>query len=123
MPENNGSEERATFLITFTCKHVRVFPEPAPKLGDVLWCLKCNADVRVESAPPEWRIRCEDCMYSPPGFGTGQINAEIAAAKHRMRKPGHVVRIINGRELVRTFGDRDQTVIPMSSESDLPIPF
>lgn len=116
-------DDSVTFIITFACHHVRIFPEPAPKVGEILWCVKCNSDVRVKSAPAEFRIRCRDCMYAPAGYGTAQVNAEIAAAKHRMRKPGHVIDIVNGREVVRTFGERDQTVIPMSSESDLPIPF
>ena len=109
-------------LIQFSCKHTRVFPNPAPRLGDTLWCPKCRAEVTVEHAPDEWRIRCVDCIYAR-AYGAAKINAEIAASKHRMRKTGHTVRLYNGNKLMRTFDGRNQTAISLSSHSDLEIPF
>jgi len=114
-------EHKTTRVIEFDCHHSRTFPDPAPKVGEMLWCPRCNKDVRVIVAPKEWRIRCSGCIYSRP-FGAAQINAEIAAAKHRLRNPDHVVRIYNGSSLVKTFGKSYQTVIKMSSDSDQ-IPF
>lgn len=68
-------------------------------------------------APNEWRIRCANCIYSRP-FGAAQLNAEISAAKHRQNHPDHVVKIFNGNKLVKAFGNRNQTVMPMTPESD-----
>lgn len=119
-------EHRATQVIEFECHHTRVFQQPAPKVGDILWCPKCNRDVGVIRGVSEWRIRCQNCIYSRP-FGSAKLNAEISAAKHRMRNPAHVVRIYNGSKFVRQFPDKIkdgyQTVIPMSSNGDQQAPF
>jgi hypothetical protein len=115
-------EHKTTHLIEFDCHHTRVFPNPAPKMGDQLWCPKCNKVATVISAPDEWRTRCVNCTYNR-SHGAAKLNAEIAAAKHRMRHPEHVVRIYNGNVITQTFGNRNQIVIPMSSDSDPSIPF
>lgn len=113
---------RITHVVEFSCKHVRTFDAPSPKVGEKLWCPQCRIEVVVTRAPAEFRIRCENCTHSKP-FGAAKLNAEIGAAKHRMRYPTHVVRIYDGLKIVKTFRDRDQTVIPMSSPSDQQIPF
>lgn len=119
-------EHKTTRIIEFDCRHTRVFPDPAPKVGDTLWCLRCNKDVRVVRGTNEYRIRCQNCIYSRP-FGTARLNAEIAAAKHRMSHTEHVVHLYNGTEFLRRFPDRDQdrnqTVIPMTSDRDSEVPF
>lgn len=107
------TEHTTRTQVTFECGHKRVFPAPTPKVGEILWCPQCAKDVKVMFAPDEWRIRCTGCIYSRP-FGAAQLNAEISAAKHRMKHPDHAVRIYNGAKLVKTFGDlRDRTVTPM----------
>lgn len=120
--EANTDNSGVTYIVTFSCQHSRGFREPAPKRGEQLVCLKCSRTVTVIAAPAEYRIRCDNCGHCKP-FGRAKINAEIAAAKHRMRHPGHVVRILDGAVTVGSFGDRDQTVIPMSPESDPRAPF
>lgn len=113
---------RTTHLIEFECHHTREFVQPTPKIGEVLWCFRCAESVRVIEAPAEYKLRCDDCSYSKP-FGVARLNAEIAAAKHRMRHPGHTVKIFNGAKLVHSFADRYQTAIPMMQESDQIPPF
>ena len=119
-------EHKETRVVEFECHHTRIFPNPFPKLGDLLWCIRCQKEVRVTRSANEWRIRCQTCIYSRP-FGAAKLNAEVSAAKHRMKNPSHVVRIYNGNEFVRQFpdkiADRNQTVIPMRSDSDPTIPF
>lgn len=112
------TEHSSRVLITFSCGHNRLFAQPAPKQGETLWCLRCRNERKVISAPNEWKIRCRNCIYSR-GFGAAQLNAEISAAKHRMKYPAHVVDIYNGQELRKSFGvSRDQTVIGSSPDSD-----
>lgn len=111
-----------SYMVTFSCKHSRIFNSPVPVIGDQLWCPKCRAVRAVESAPAEYVIRCKTCTYTRK-FGTSQINCEIAAAKHRLSKPGHVVKMFNGHDLVRTFEDRYQNVIPMMPDSNQSCPF
>lgn len=99
--------------VTFECGHKWLFPAPVPKMGEILWCMKCRKESVVKFALDEFRIRCEGCTYSRP-FGAARLGAEIAAAKHRQRFPGHVVRLLNGCEVVKRFGEnRYQTVIPV----------
>lgn len=113
---------RITYAILFDCKHSRIFEDPAPKMGDLLWCPRCARNVRVESAPAEWRIRCQDCVYTR-GFGRARVNAEVAAAKHRIKQPSHVVDLFDGNTKVRRFGERYQTVIPDEVAEGSQIPF
>lgn len=119
-------EHKTTRIVEFECHHTRVFPDPAPKMGELLWCLRCAREVKVIRGSLEWRVRCMNCIYSRP-FGAAKVNAEIAAAKHRMSHTDHVVGLYNGITLVRRFPDesrdRNQTVIPMTSDSDPEIPF
>lgn len=102
-----------TRVILLNCKHSLIFREPFPAKGERVVCAKCSfREVTVIDAPAEIRIRCQDCGHSRP-FGTARINGEIAAANHRKNHPGHVVEICDGKEVVRVFGTRDLTVIPM----------
>lgn len=98
--------ERITYIITLECRHTKIFQEPAPSNGEIIWCTGCNTDRRVISAPPEIRIRCQKCVYSR-NFGRAQVNAEIAAAKHRMGRPSHVVLVMDGRRVLRRFPRED----------------
>lgn len=113
---------RVSFIITFDCKHTRIFPAPSPKIGDLLWCPKCAKDVHVANAPAEWRLRCQGCGYSKP-FGDARLNAEISIAKHRMKFPTHMVTLYNGHNKIKNYGESYQDVIPMMPERDSEIPF
>lgn len=111
------TENRVSYLVTFDCGHSKPFVEPAPAIGESLYCVRCNLPVRVVAAPPEWQIRCQNCMYSRK-FGLGRTAAELAASKHRMKNPDHNVGIYNGKERIDTVGNCNQTVIPMMPNSD-----
>lgn len=112
------TEHSTRVLITTSCGHNRLFAIPAPKTGEVIWCLRCRQERKVISAPGEWKIRCRNCIYSR-AFGQAQLNSEISAAKHRMKYPTHTVDIYNGQELRKSFGvGRDQTVIGQRPDSD-----
>lgn len=117
LESGKGTEmvDRITYLITFSCNHTRVFQEPAPSIAEWLWCPRCRKNVQVKSAPAEWRIRCQDCQYTRR-FGTGNSAADVAAAKHRNLKGGHVVSIFNGHELAYVIGERDLLVTSMLPE-------
>jgi hypothetical protein len=97
-----SEHEKVSRLITYDCGHTQHYKNPYPKVGEMLYCLKCRMEVRVKLAPAEWRIRCRHCVYSRP-FGDARLNAEISAAKHRRNHPSHVVALFQGGELIRTF--------------------
>jgi DNA-directed RNA polymerase subunit RPC12/RpoP len=104
--------------IHFDCGHTTYYQYPYPKVREMLWCIRCRKEVRVTLSEFEYKIRCQSCRYSRP-FGRARVNAEIAASKHRMRHPTHVVHLYNGGEFLRSFparptdtgADRDQTVM------------
>lgn len=115
---NPMGEHNTRALISFDCGHSRLFANPAPRNGDVLWCVRCRKERKVMTAPGEWKLKCRNCVYSR-SFGQAQLNTEIAAAKHRMNHPHHVVDIYNGQVIRKTFGvDRNQTVIGQTPDSD-----
>lgn len=103
--------ERATYVVTFDCKHVAYFSKPTPRVGDELTCMRCRALRTVKTAPPEFHLRCMACSFRSR-HGAAKISAEIGAGKHRTKKPGHKVQMWNGADLVRTFGDRDIVEVP-----------
>jgi hypothetical protein len=111
--------ERITFIITLDCWHSSVFKDPAPVIGDQIWCMKCQAYQVVRSAPAEYRIRCQKCTYSRT-FGTSQINAEIAAAKHRMKRNSHTVLLMNGRRVVKRYQTDPASALTLGSETPPP---
>lgn len=112
------TEEPGKASVTFACRHVRLFPEPYPKMGDVMWCPQCSREVSVINAPAYWRVRCETCMFSR-ATGAVKIDAEIKAAKHRMSFPTHVVRLYDGNVHRLSYGNRDSIVTRMMRERDL----
>lgn len=102
------------WMILFDCKHVGYFSVSPPKVGDILWCQKCRKEVRAESAPEEWKIRCMKCVYSR-AFGLSKDAAVIAVGRHRRKYPEHSVKLFNGNRLDKVFQNRYQTVIPLGS--------
>jgi hypothetical protein len=92
--------------VMLSCRHIVTFREPAPVMGDVVYCVKCNRDVTAVEAPDEWRTKCRACPYARP-YGAAKLAAGQAAMRHIRKKPTHVVDIINGRIVVETLGDVD----------------
>lgn len=104
-----------SYIVTYLCGHSRVYQNVQPPvIGDELWCPKCRRYTFVSLAPDEWRIRCRGCHYAR-SYGAAKLNAEIGAVRHRKAFTGHLVDLLNGEKVERTFGvetgeDRDPTV-------------
>lgn len=88
--------------IQLSCGHQPYYHLPYPKVGELLTCMDCRRNARVIHAPNEFRISCNNCIFSRR-FGNAKVNAEIAASKHRRKYPSHVVGMYTGARLVRTF--------------------
>jgi hypothetical protein len=56
----------------------------------------------VDSAQPEYRVRCTECRYSR-GYGSARITALTKASKHALQKR-HKVNIWLGRKVIETAG-------------------
>lgn len=93
-----------SFMVNLDCpyRHSVEFVVSPPKIGETVWCLRCQEYRKVTHAPAEYRIRCRSCRYSRT-FGRAKITAEMKAASHRSRNPSHTVVMYDGREVVHTF--------------------
>ena len=111
-----------TYLVWLECNHSISFTEPVPVKDDLIWCLKCRAEKLVLDAPADYRANCLDCSFCKP-FGRAKLNTEIAAGKHRIANPQHVVEILDGHVVIDIFGKRDLNVTLPLPESDPQIPF
>lgn len=97
-----------TALITFYgCNHTVFYQEPYPRVGDTLYCLKCQKARTVKSAPAEWNARCVSCTYSR-NTGAARLLAERVAVKHRQKHPTHIVHIRNGKDVVVRLGPQPE---------------
>lgn len=92
--------------VHLSCNHARLYAEPAPVIGDEVFCVRCDGMATVTSAPDEWRARCRDCNYSR-SFGASKLTAERLGTRHWNRKKHHVVDILNGKRVDSTIGDED----------------
>jgi hypothetical protein len=95
---------RITYLIVYKCKHVRMYEEPVPLNGELVWCVQCANEVYVTSSLNDYRIRCENCIYSRK-FGVVLRDAEVAASRHSRSKQ-HCVRVYDGYVIVTRYGER-----------------
>lgn len=96
-------------IVTYECDHTAIFKTAPPRVGDTVFCIRCNTDRVVVKAPHEYRISCRVCTFGR-AYGVARLAAEIAAAKHA-NKHGHRVRLYDGPKLVRVIGD---TTRPLS---------
>lgn len=86
------------------CGHPRSYMEPAPVVGDEVFCVRCDKMATVETAPDEWQVRCRDCTYSRM-FGAAKLTAEMCATRHWNKYRHHVVDVLNGKRVDSTAGD------------------
>ncbi len=99
-----GDDMKMTYTLILACKHTVIFSIAPPKIGEHIYCFKCQRLERVNAAPAEYRIRCRGCRYSR-SFGRGRLTAETAAAAHAGKRR-HAVDIFDGYDLLTTMGNR-----------------
>lgn len=114
---NQNRDRRITYIVTMDCLHTRIYEDPPPQKGEELWCLRCDVVRHVIAAPPEIRVRCQQCSFAR-AFGRARVNAEIGASKHRIKHPTHTVLMFDGKTVLRRFEDRYTPVISPSSDGD-----
>ncbi len=97
-------------LVNLTCFHKANF-DPAPTIGDLLWCYRCQdwREFLSSAEPITYRIRCRMCKY-PRSFGSDKQAAFRAGIKHLIRQPKHVVRITCNGELVQELTDATEEI-------------
>lgn len=85
-------------IALLACRHSGQF-DPAPHLGDTVYCRRCNDYTRVVVASVEWALHCPTCRWGC-AYGADEVGCRQAAAKHVQRFTTHVVRIKSGGKVV-----------------------
>lgn len=89
--------------IVFECGHTVFYPKPAPTIGEVAMCRKCNDYMSVMDAPNSpFRIKCRDCQLGQR-YGADGITAGRRAASHLLKRPSHTVDVYQGEKLAHTL--------------------
>lgn len=92
---------RETVLVVLSCLHTQEFIKPSPKVGEYVFCYRCDNYKRAAVRPNAYRLECRDCTkLRDKDFGGRVLMAELAADKHCRKLRGHRVRIYNGTTLV-----------------------
>lgn len=96
--------------LLFDCHHDRIFNQPAPNVGDQVFCLKCNKPRIVTGAVLGWYLRCQSCQLGRT-YGEARITCMQAAARHKNKRGGHVVAVFHDNKLVTTLGNVRESVL------------
>jgi hypothetical protein len=98
-------------MIVFSCLHTFMFPRPAPRMGEQLWCPTCNKAVHAMEAPHDYSAACVSCGDRKE-FGNAALTADVWAVKHSLRRAGHRVVVYDG---LAVMGEHFNPPIPMST--------
>lgn len=86
------------YLVHLDCHHEVEYDNP-PRIGEDIYCTRCNNSSLVVHMPEEYRVRCDDCQFSRL-FGAAYMSALRSADKHHSRYPSHATGIYLGRRRV-----------------------
>ena len=109
------------FLSTLhPCNHVVRF-DPAPTIGDEVYCTRCARYRIVSDCEPEWSIRClEKGCHHTRYFGSDDVSAKRAAHKHAIRFD-HDVRVTRGfRTMSTVYPHGEQETVPRHGRDNTP---
>jgi hypothetical protein len=86
--------------------------DPPAKLGNEVYCRRCEKYVYVLVAVIEWRIKCLDCSLGHR-FGDDETSARRAAIRHVGKRQDHVVDVFRADKLIATVKANEE-IIPGS---------
>lgn len=97
-----------TYTIILSCLHTLEYTDPAPLMGEELWCTRCREYKQAVIAPPNYTLTCDHGCGSKgralrTQFGAAFVTAETHAVKHATKRAGHRVELANGVNHVQTF--------------------
>ncbi|SRR6266540_1151537 len=102
--------------VILECGHMLHFKTGVPHKKEILWCNRCKDEQRIAdiATGKAYRVKCETCNYTR-GKG-GRIEADRASVSHRLKKPHHVVNLLDASgTIVHTFKDSEGvTTLPDS---------
>jgi hypothetical protein len=102
--KNHAKGQRYTIVLS--CLHTLTFDDPAPKMGETLWCARCRDYKPAAIAPPNYRLTCDHGCKGKQlkhEFGAAIVSAEASAVKHSLRRTGHRVTLANGDNVLQVF--------------------
>lgn len=101
-------------LVTLDCGHTVEYRNPAPQIGQRVYCRQCIDWHDVTGMPSTYRARCQGCTYAR-SYGLDRDRVLAAASKHVIRR-AHTVEIYLGRSKVDTVSpDPGQGSLPFET--------
>lgn len=95
-----------SYVIVLSCLHTLIYTDPAPKMGETLWCPRCRDYRPCAVAPPNYILHCDHGCKGTQlrrEYGSAIVTAETRAVKHALRRTGHRVTLSNGDMFIREF--------------------
>lgn len=78
--------------IILKCSHEIMFAMCPPKVGERIYCYRCDDMQRVVDDTRQYIIKCQECRYTRR-FGQCLLPAEVYASKH-MATRSHVIHLL-----------------------------
>jgi hypothetical protein len=80
-----------TIDIFYACDHVITYRnESPPKVGDEVYCTRCNRATFVVRPPNTYRVNCKSCQYNRT-LRNEKLKAQKFAINHLKKYSSHVV--------------------------------
>jgi hypothetical protein len=78
-------------LFVLSCLHTAYYAPPLPRMGEHVYCAKCNKSVCIAKVPCRYETKCRDCSRGNHDYGDAFVTAETRAVGHASRHAGHRV--------------------------------
>lgn len=101
------------YICLLRCGHSAYY-DPAPRIGEEVYCRRCNAYTKVKAGSQEYAWHCPVCKITRP-HGTDDIGARRSGRTHQ-RKYHHVVELRKGYEVVELLGPEGQGELSVAEE-------
>lgn len=102
--------------VLLECGHDLHFHNSRPHKKEILWCRRCRQERRIAKlgTGKSYRVRCRTCSYTRGK--DGEVGSDLAAVRHRDKKPQHTIDILNSTgTIVRTY-EANPSVIYLPDE-------
>lgn len=103
----------ARYISLLRCGHT-AFYDPAPSIGDEVYCRRCGDYTKVRTAQWEVYWHCAACPLTKP-FGTDELEARRSGRRHQ-RKYHHVVVLKRGYDTIEVLGPTGEAELSVAQE-------
>ncbi len=105
--------------IQLSCKHTVDFEAPVPKIGEIIYCRRCQTSRIVEQRTDTYYVKCTKagCPYGR-NYGSDAGEARLAAWRHVQKFHSHSVSILRNGESVNTVTFDDPLLPDMATHRE-----